>query len=87
MSLDDTRTEEEAAASDVQQADGGKDSFDEIDFRYFFDEYLDTGYRNREVEDFEKPSFEAFLTKAPSLEEHLNWQLGLSESRLRNCVR
>jgi RNA polymerase sigma-54 factor len=80
MSLDDSRTEEEAA-SDVQQADGGKDSFDEIDFRYFFDEYLDTGYRNREVEDFERPSFEAFLTKAPSLEEHLNWQLGLSDAK------
>jgi RNA polymerase sigma-54 factor len=56
-----------------------KDSFDEIDFRYFFDEYLDTGYKNREVEDSEKPSFEAFLTRAPSLEEHLNWQLGLTE--------
>jgi RNA polymerase sigma-54 factor len=81
MALDDNGTEEEAAASDVQPADGGKDSFDEIDFRYFFDEYLDTGYRNREVEDFEKPSFEAFLTKAPSLEEHLNWQLGLSDAK------
>jgi RNA polymerase sigma-54 factor len=53
----------------------------EIDFRYFFDEYLDTGYRNREVEDSEKPSFEAFLTKAPSLEDHLNWQLGLSDAK------
>jgi RNA polymerase sigma-54 factor len=57
-----------------------KDSFDEIDFRYFFDEYLDTGYKNREVEDSEKPSFEAFLTRSPSLEEHLNWQIGLSEA-------
>ncbi len=60
-----------------------KDSFDEIDFRYFFDEYLDTGYKNREVEDSEKPSFEAFLTRAPSLEEHLNWQLGLSDAKPR----
>jgi RNA polymerase sigma-54 factor len=57
-----------------------KDSFDEIDFRYFFNEYLDTGYKNREVEDFEKPSFETFLSQAPSLEEHLNWQLGLSDT-------
>jgi RNA polymerase sigma-54 factor len=58
-----------------------KDSFDEIDFRYFFDEYLDTGYKNREVEDSEKPSFETFLTRSPSLEEHLNWQLGLTETK------
>jgi RNA polymerase sigma-54 factor len=58
-----------------------KDSFDEIDFRYFFDEYLDTGYKNREVEDSEKPSFETFLTRSPSLEEHLNWQIGLTETK------
>ena len=57
----------------------GTDSFDEIDFRYFFDDYLDTGYKNREIEDLEKPGFETFLASSPSLEEHLNWQLGLSE--------
>jgi len=53
------------------------DSFEEIDFRYFFNEYLDTGYRTRETEDVERPGFETFLSRAPSLEEHLNWQLGL----------
>ncbi len=79
MTLDDDGSTEAIAVSDTPSSGGEKDSFDEIDFRYFFDEYLDTGYRNREVEDSEKPSFEAFLTKAPSLEEHLNWQLGLWE--------
>jgi RNA polymerase sigma-54 factor len=75
-------TLEAAADSGAGKADDGeKDSFDEIDFRYFFDEYLDTGYRNREVEDSEKPSFEMFLTQSPSLEDHLNWQLGLSDAR------
>ena len=54
-----------------------RDSFEEIDFRYFFDEYLDTGYQNRETEDVERPGFETFLSQPPSLEEHLNWQLGL----------
>jgi RNA polymerase sigma-54 factor len=54
-----------------------RDSFEEIDFRYFFDEYLDTGYRNREAEDIDRPGFEMFLSQTPSLEEHLNWQLGL----------
>jgi RNA polymerase sigma-54 factor len=62
-------------------AEGEKDSFAEIDFRYFFDEYLATGYKNREVEDSEKPTFETFLTNPPSLEEHLNWQLGLSDTK------
>jgi RNA polymerase sigma-54 factor len=80
MTLDD-RTAEESAASENSDKEGEKDSFDEIDFRYFFDEYLDTGYKNREVEDSEKPSFETFLTQPPSLEEHLNWQLGLSDTR------
>jgi RNA polymerase sigma-54 factor len=71
---------EEPAPAEAPQSKGEKDSFEEIDFRYFFDEYLDTGYKNREVEDSDKPSFEAFLTRAPSLEEHLNWQLGLSDA-------
>src|SRR5512145_2940475 len=48
-----------------KSSEGGNDSFDEIDFRYFFDEYLDTGYKNRDVEDSEKPGFETFLTRPP----------------------
>ena len=82
MALDDGAAEEPAAPENADST-REKDSFDEIDFRYFFDEYLDTGYKNREVEDSEKPSFETFLTRAPSLEEHLNWQLGLSDVKPR----
>ncbi len=82
MSLDDNAAEEPAPPENAG-SQGEKDSFDEIDFRYFFDEYLDAGYRNREIEDLEKPSFETFLTRAPSLEEHLNWQLGLSDAKPR----
>jgi len=82
MTLDDGAGEDQAIPEESRK-EGEKDSFEEIDFRYFFDEYLDTGYKNREVEDSEKPSFEAFLTKAPSLEEHLNWQLGLSDAKPR----
>ncbi len=73
------RTAEDFPIPESSNPEMEKDSFDEIDFRYFFDEYLDTGYKNRNVEDSEKPSFETFLTRAPSLEERLNWQLGLSE--------
>ena len=78
-SLEDRSTEDPPLPENARK-DGEKDSFDEIDFRYFFDEYLDTGYKNREVEDIEKPSFETFATRPPSLEEHLNWQLGLSDT-------
>jgi RNA polymerase sigma-54 factor len=72
---------EDAAQPESKLAKGEKDSFDEIDFRYFFDEYLDTGYKNREFEDTEKPTFETFLSNPVSLEEHLNWQLGLSDTK------
>jgi RNA polymerase sigma-54 factor len=73
------RSGEDLPSLETPEAQKEKDSFEEIDFRYFFDEYLDTGYRNREVEDPEKPTFETFLTRPPSLEEHLNWQLGLTD--------
>jgi len=54
-----------------------RDSFDEINFRDFFDDYLDTNYLKRESEDVERPGFETFLSQETSLEEHLNWQLGM----------
>lgn len=82
--------EPEPPAQESQSQGGEPDSFDEIDFRYFFDEYLDTGYRNREVEETEdKPSFEAYLIRPPSLSDHLNWQLGLSfvEPRIAEVAR
>jgi len=67
----------EPPKQDADRKEKEKDSFEEIDFRYFFDEYLDTGYKNRDVEDPEKPSFETFLVRPPSLSDHLNWQLGM----------
>src|SRR5262249_254469 len=54
-----------------------KDPFEEIDFGSFFKEYLDPGYRSpSEMEDFERPSFENFLSKPSNLTDHLMWQLG-----------
>ena len=53
-----------------------KDSFEEIDFGSFFQEYLDPGYRSPESENFEKPSFEHFLSQPTTLTDHLMWQLG-----------
>jgi len=54
-----------------------KDSFNEVDFGSYFQEYLDPGYRTQpEYEDNEKPSFENFLSQPTTLSDHLAWQLG-----------
>src|SRR5258708_7197114 len=54
-----------------------KDSFNEVDFGSYFQEYLDPGYRTQpEYEDSEKPSFENFLSQPTTLADHLPWQLG-----------
>jgi RNA polymerase sigma-54 factor len=72
-------TTEEAPATTEEK----KDPFEEIDFGSFFKDYLDPGFRTpSEMEDFERPSFENFLSKPTNLTDHLTWQLGaLSISR------
>ncbi len=83
-STTDETVGEESPAQEEAPPSAERDSFDEIDFRYFFDEYLDTGYKNREVDDSDdKPSFESFLVRPPSLYDHLEWQLGLTETSSR----
>jgi len=70
----ETKEKEEAAPAD---AEGKKDSFEEIDFGSFFRDYLDPGYRNSaDLEEIERPSFENFLSKPATLTDHLMWQLG-----------
>jgi RNA polymerase sigma-54 factor len=66
-----------------------KDSFEEVDFGSYFQDYLDPGFRTQpEYEDSEKPSFEHFLSQPTSLSDHLAWQLGALtlESRLREAA-
>jgi RNA polymerase sigma-54 factor len=59
--------------------DRGEDAFEEIDFGREFQDYLDPGYKTQEFEYKEDaPTFEQFLTRAPSLSEHLMWQLNMS---------
>ncbi len=56
--------------------DTTRDSFEEVDFGREFQDYLDPGYKTQEFEYKEDaPTFEQFLTKPPSLAEHLEWQL------------
>ncbi len=66
-----------AAAAAAETVPEKKDPFDEIDFGSYFQDYLDPGYKSRaEMEEIERPSFEAFLSKAPNLTDHLMWQIG-----------
>ena len=81
----DLDLEDRAPQAGAEVQTGERDSFEEIDFQYFFDEYLDTGYKNREIEDPEKPSFETFLVRPPSLTDHLTGQLGLSDADERTA--
>jgi len=69
--------ERAAAAATTEAVPEKKDPFDEIDFGSYFQDYLDPGYKSRaEMEEIERPSFEAFLSKAPNLTDHLMWQIG-----------
>ncbi len=55
-----------------------KDPFDEIDFGSYFQDYLDPGFKtaSSNFEEFDKPSFEHFLSQPSTLSDHLLWQLG-----------
>ncbi|MDT5060417.1 MAG: polymerase sigma-54 factor [Acidobacteriota bacterium] len=67
------------ASEDFGADEGQRDSFEEIDFGREFQDYLDPGYKTQEFEYKEDaPTFEQFLTRAPSLSEHLEWQLHLN---------
>lgn len=81
-SLDDvqakTETAPEASNGDSTLAEKERDSFDEVDYGSFFNDYLDPGYKSPVAEDIERPSFENFVSKPVSLAEHLQWQVNLS---------
>src|SRR5215471_5501055 len=65
-----------AEIADEGATDAVRDPFEEVDFGREFQDYLDPGYKTQEFEYKEDaPTFEQFLTKAPSLSEHLEWQL------------
>lgn len=51
------------------------DSFDQIDFDNYFDNWLDPGFKSPATEDIEKPSFETFLSSPVTLTDHLRTQL------------
>jgi RNA polymerase sigma-54 factor len=65
-----------AEGGEEATADAARDAFEEVDFGREFQDYLDPGYKTQEFEYKEDaPTFEQFLTKPPSLADHLEWQL------------
>lgn len=70
-----------ADTGDTSEAEvGQRDSFEEIDFGQTFEEYLDPGYRTRETETKEGPTFEQFLSSEQTLGEYLEWQLRMTQT-------
>ena len=70
---------EELSGDDGNADDPSRDAFEEIDFGREFQDYLDPGYKTQEIEYKEDaPTFEQFLTRPPSLADHLEWQLHMS---------
>ncbi|MEP6707827.1 MAG: RNA polymerase factor sigma-54 [Pyrinomonadaceae bacterium] len=88
--------EEAAAGAEAGEENPGdesaRDAFEEIDFGREFQDYLDPGYKTQEFEYKEDaPTFEQFLTRAPSLTDHLEWQLHIDSvegplSEAAECV-
>src|SRR3977135_4175268 len=71
-----TQTEEEAKAAEPP-AEKEKDSFDEIDYDAYFQDYIEYGYNPRMGEEHEEFPLENTLTRPPNLTDHLGWQLGM----------
>ena len=70
---------EEGGSEEGATDDSQRDAFEEIDFGREFQDYLDPGYKTQEIEYKEDaPTFEQFLTRPPSLADHLEWQLHMS---------
>ncbi len=59
-----------------------KDPFDEIDFGSYFQDFLDPGFKtaSNNFEEYDKPSFENFLSQPSTLSDHLAWQLGVADT-------
>ncbi len=62
-------------------AEKERDSFEEIDFHSYFEDYLDSAYNPRQYqEEPEEYSLENVLTRPEGLPEHLTWQLSMAEA-------
>ena len=77
-----TETEEEAKKVETKE-EKEKDSFDEIDYDAYFQDYIEYGYNPRMSEEHEEFPIENTLTRPPNLTDHLTWQLMMSDASPR----
>lgn len=83
---EETKTENEAAAepAPVEPKKEEKDSFEEIDYDAYFQDYIEYGYNPRGMgEEHEEFPIENTLTRPPNLADHLTWQLSMSDASPR----
>ncbi len=80
---EETKAENEQAAEPpaVEVKKEEKDSFDEIDYDAYFQDYIEYGYNPRGMgEEHEEFPIENTLTRPPNLSDHLTWQLSMSDA-------
>src|SRR5436190_13744044 len=78
-----TENEEEAKKPE-ETKEKEKDSFEEIDYDAYFQDYIEYGYNPRGMgEEHEEFPIENTLTRPPNLTDHLTWQLNMSDSSPR----
>jgi RNA polymerase sigma-54 factor len=69
----------EADGGEIREVDGQRDSFGDIDWHTYLESYSLGGTTADNYEDDDdRPSYENLLTRKPSLQDHLLWQLKLS---------
>jgi RNA polymerase sigma-54 factor len=76
----DQKTEAEEQKKQEETKEKEKDSFDEIDYDAYFQDYIEYGYNPRMSEEHEEFPIENTLTRPPNLTDHLTWQLSMSDS-------
>src|SRR5213592_4278125 len=76
-----TDNEEEAKKVEAKEKEKEKDSFDEIDYDAYFQDYIEYGYNPRGMgEEHDEFPIENTLTRPPNLTDHLTWQLSMSDA-------
>ncbi|MBV9185935.1 MAG: RNA polymerase factor sigma-54 [Acidobacteria bacterium] len=78
-----TEAEDEAKKVEAKEQDKEKDSFDEIDYDAYFQDYIEYGYNPRMGEEHDEFPIENTLTRPPNLTDHLQWQLSMSDASPR----
>jgi RNA polymerase sigma-54 factor len=71
-------------AKKVETKEKEKDSFEEIDYDAYFQDYIEYGYNPRGMgEEHEEFPIENTLTRPPNLTDHLTWQMNMSDASPR----